>query len=118
MSRAFKASLTRREMIKGSVIASGVLLNGLERLARAAGEPAPARPARSSSQRQLGVVKFVGETRLEMDTPTGEELECRLYTDLSTLSRKHRSSRRQIFISVRAPQNCSRTASWGTSVSV
>jgi DMSO/TMAO reductase YedYZ molybdopterin-dependent catalytic subunit len=86
MSRAFKASLTRREMIKGSVIASGVLLTGLERLARAAGEPAPARPARSSSQRQLGVVKFVGETRLEMDTPTGEELDCRLYTDLSTLT--------------------------------
>jgi DMSO/TMAO reductase YedYZ molybdopterin-dependent catalytic subunit len=34
----------------------------------------------------VGVVKFVGETRLEMDTPTGEELDCRLYTDLSTLT--------------------------------
>jgi DMSO/TMAO reductase YedYZ molybdopterin-dependent catalytic subunit len=88
MRAPFKTSLTRREMLKGAALASGALLTGFEKLvwpaaARAAGQEGFSRGS------ELGVVTFTGEPRIEMDTVIGEELDCRLFTDLSTLTSEH-----------------------------
>jgi DMSO/TMAO reductase YedYZ molybdopterin-dependent catalytic subunit len=85
MRAPFKTLLTRREWLRNTALASGALLTGFEKLVW----PAAARAARQegfSNGRQLGVEKFTGELRLKMDTVIGEELDCRLFTDLSTLS--------------------------------
>jgi DMSO/TMAO reductase YedYZ molybdopterin-dependent catalytic subunit len=88
MRRPFKTSLTRREMLQGTALASGTLLTGFEKLvwpaaARAAGQEGFSRGS------ELGVVTFTGEPRIKMDTVIGEELDCRLFTDLSTLTSEH-----------------------------
>jgi DMSO/TMAO reductase YedYZ molybdopterin-dependent catalytic subunit len=84
MGAAFKSSLTRREILRGAAIASGALLTGFENLVW------PQVPSSGqegfSGGRQLGVVKFTGEPRIEMDTVIGQELDRRLLTDLSTLT--------------------------------
>jgi hypothetical protein len=72
MRSPFKTSLTRREMLKDTALASGALLTGFEKLvwpmaARAAGQEG------FSGGRQLGVEKFTGEPRIKMNTVIGEE---------------------------------------------
>ncbi len=81
----FKTSLTRRELLKDTALVSSALLTGFEKLvwpaaARAAGQEG------FSGARQLGVEKFTGDLGIKMDTVIGEELDCRLFTDLSTLT--------------------------------
>jgi hypothetical protein len=74
-------------MLKGIALASGVLLSGFERLGWPAMASATAAVQQGSSGgRQLGLVEFTGEPRIEMDTVNGAELNCRLFTDLSTLT--------------------------------
>jgi DMSO/TMAO reductase YedYZ molybdopterin-dependent catalytic subunit len=89
MRAPFKSLLTRREMLKGTALASGVLLTGFERLGWPAAAMASANAAFQqglTGGRQLGLVEFAGEPRIEMDTVNGAELNCRLFTDLSTLT--------------------------------
>jgi DMSO/TMAO reductase YedYZ molybdopterin-dependent catalytic subunit len=82
-----KAELTRRELLRGSLSAAGCLLVGLDKIRSL--------PARENSGdpfprgHQLGVVDFVGEGQLPVDTPVGNELDGRLFTDLSTLTPEH-----------------------------
>jgi DMSO/TMAO reductase YedYZ molybdopterin-dependent catalytic subunit len=83
------AKLTRRELLRGSLIAGGTLLAGLDQLAwgqataRLAGE-GPKDPFFGGEK--IGNVEFSGEIPIEMDVKIGEELDGRLYTDLSVLT--------------------------------
>lgn len=87
MIAPLKADLTRRELLKGSLTAAGCLLVGLDRIRRL--------PAQENSRdrfprgKRLGVIDFVGEGQLPLDTPVGSELDGRLFTDLSKLTPEH-----------------------------
>ncbi|MBV9624783.1 MAG: molybdopterin-dependent oxidoreductase [Acidobacteria bacterium] len=80
-----KTTLTRRELLRNSLTALGVRLVGFERF-----------PSLVSNQgsnknifqggRYLGPVEFLGEGRIPLETPLGEGLDGRLYTDLSTVT--------------------------------
>ena len=87
MIAPFKAELTRRQLVKGSLTAAGGLLVGLDKI-----RPLPALENRGDPfprGKQLGVVNFVGEGQLPVGTPVGNELDGRLFTDLSTLTPEH-----------------------------
>lgn len=75
----------RREFLRTGLAAGGVLLCGFERIAW----PQAAR-ARAGSAfvggTKLGVMEFVGEGPVPMETPLGAELDGRLYTDLSKMT--------------------------------
>lgn len=76
--------LTRRGLLKSSMIASGALLAG--------GGLAWGRPFRQAARdefrggQRLGVIDFSEELPIDMGTKQGSELDGRLYTDLSTLA--------------------------------
>jgi DMSO/TMAO reductase YedYZ molybdopterin-dependent catalytic subunit len=72
-------------MLKGTAIASGALLTGFEKLVWPAAAGSGGQEGFSGG-RQLEVVKFTDESVIEMDTVIGEELDCRLFTDLSMLT--------------------------------
>lgn len=71
---------TRREVLMNWTVAGTGLLTGLGTLA------APSRATAFGVGVQLGVVEFVNESRFDLDVLLGEELDGRLYTDLSRLS--------------------------------
>jgi len=106
-------------MLKGIALASGVLLSGFERLGWPAMASATAAVQQGSSGgRQLGLVEFTGEPRIEMDTVNGAELNCRLFTDLSTLTpRKSDQSRPKTSTFVPESRSSWKTASHGPSSS-
>lgn len=85
MTNRGKGKLTRRDMLKTSLTASGVALVGFRdlRLANLNGFA-----IRDSFQRgqQLGLIEFVGEGIVPMEAPMGTGLDGRLYTDLSAVS--------------------------------
>lgn len=80
------AKLTRRELLRGSLIAGGTLLTGLDQLAWAQATARPPAKDPFFGGRKLGNVEFSGEIPIEMDVKIGEELDGRLYTDLSVLT--------------------------------
>jgi len=80
------AKLTRRELLRGSLIAGGTLLTGLDRLAWGQATTKPSAKDPFFGGKRLGNVEFSGEIPIEMDTKIGEELDGRLYTDLSVLT--------------------------------
>jgi DMSO/TMAO reductase YedYZ molybdopterin-dependent catalytic subunit len=73
--------LSRREILKSSLIAGGITLVGLHDLRL----PAFANPINDGfpGGKYLGLIEFVGEAPMPMDTTTGTGLDGRLYTDLS-----------------------------------
>jgi len=81
----FSKKLNRRDMLRGSFLAGGVLLTGL-------GEARwPEPPERQGATplltgKMLGVVDFTEEAPVPMSEAFGEELDGRLYSDLSGLS--------------------------------
>jgi DMSO/TMAO reductase YedYZ molybdopterin-dependent catalytic subunit len=77
--------LTRREFARVGLSAGGVLLAGFDRIIL----PATAGPRREdpfSGGQQLGVVEFLREGRVQMETAMGEELDGRLYADVASFS--------------------------------
>jgi DMSO/TMAO reductase YedYZ molybdopterin-dependent catalytic subunit len=77
--------VTRREFVRAGLSTSGVLLAGFDKIML----PATAGARREdpfSGGRQLGVVEFHGEGRVQMEAVQGEELDGRLYTDLARVS--------------------------------
>jgi DMSO/TMAO reductase YedYZ molybdopterin-dependent catalytic subunit len=85
MSRELGKQLSRRELLRGSLLASGALLTGFERIHLLAPGPiAQAGPQRGG--RMIGTVDFTEEARVPMGTPFGDELDGRMYTDLSKLT--------------------------------
>src|SRR5437016_8117079 len=91
MTAELRPKLTRRDLLKASLIAGGARILGLDKLAGAP-RPKGMKPSQSQSQdaflggKQLGLVDFAGEPSVPLDTPLGAELDGRLFTDLSRLT--------------------------------
>jgi DMSO/TMAO reductase YedYZ molybdopterin-dependent catalytic subunit len=79
-----RAILTRREFLQSSLLASGCLLVGFDRLGSLLPQAIAAKDPFQGGQ-QLDLVDFVGEARTPLDTLFGSELDGRLFTDLSNL---------------------------------
>ncbi|MGH9701259.1 MAG: molybdopterin-dependent oxidoreductase [Candidatus Acidiferrales bacterium] len=77
--------LTRRSLLRQSILASGALLAGGGKFALGWPFPQSARDAFRGGQR-LSVIDFSEELPIDMGTKQGSELDGRLYTDLSTLT--------------------------------
>jgi DMSO/TMAO reductase YedYZ molybdopterin-dependent catalytic subunit len=111
MRAPFKADPTRRELLKGSLTAAGCLLVGLDRI-----RPLPARENSGDPflrGKQLGVIDFVGEGQLPLDTPVGSELDGRLFTDLSKLTPEHPITRIETFyVRTRASDLLGKSKPW------
>jgi DMSO/TMAO reductase YedYZ molybdopterin-dependent catalytic subunit len=88
MAEGGKAKLTRREMLKTSLTASGVALVGLHDLRLGNPSGVAIRGAFQGGQ-YLGLIEFVGEGLVPMEAPMGTGLDGRLYTDLSAIALDH-----------------------------
>jgi DMSO/TMAO reductase YedYZ molybdopterin-dependent catalytic subunit len=75
-------TLTRREMLKTSVIAAGATLVGFHDMRLPAFFETPIKDVFQGG-RYLGLIEFVGEAPIPTDTTMGTGLDGRLYTDLS-----------------------------------
>jgi len=85
MTKKGKPTLTRREMLKTSLIASGTALVGFSDMQW----PDSSRGAKKDTfqgGRYLGLNEFVGEGLVPMETPVGTGLDGRLYTDLAAIA--------------------------------
>jgi len=85
MTKKGKPTLTRREMLKTSLIASGVTLVGFNDM-RLSGFSRETKKDTFQGGRYLGLIEFVGEGLVPMETPIGTGLDGRLYTDLSAIA--------------------------------
>src|SRR6266566_5167333 len=78
-----KPMLSRRSLLKGSLLGSASLLNSA-----GVAWPSSLRTQQKDASRNgklLGTLDFVGESPVPLDIPQGSELDGRLYSDLSTL---------------------------------
>lgn len=82
MANEAKKTLTRREILKRSLIAGGVTLVGFHEMLLPAFSEAQTKNVFQGG-RFLGLIHFVGEAPLPTDTTLGAGLDGRLYTDLS-----------------------------------
>jgi len=83
--------LTRRDFAKKGAMCGGALLAGFERVVWPVPTLGPSQhPFRDPfpGGQQLGVVEFLHEGRVQMQTIMGDELDGRLYFDLANLSMK------------------------------
>jgi DMSO/TMAO reductase YedYZ molybdopterin-dependent catalytic subunit len=83
-----RKKVTRREMLKTSLTAGGATLLGFGALRL----PALGKSARRDAVpegRYLGLIEFVDEGLIPMETPLGAGLDGRLYTDLSSVRPDH-----------------------------
>jgi DMSO/TMAO reductase YedYZ molybdopterin-dependent catalytic subunit len=77
--------MSRREILRRSLLASGALLTGFDRIHLY--EPGQGGQAdRFRGGKMMGTVDFTQEARVPMGTAFGEELDGRMYTDLSKLA--------------------------------
>jgi len=85
MTRGFRRYITRRELLQGSLVAGGTLLLGF---GEAAWSKRPQGAAKNpvAAGKKIGVMEFSNEAPVPMQTVLGEELDGRLYTDLSKLT--------------------------------
>jgi DMSO/TMAO reductase YedYZ molybdopterin-dependent catalytic subunit len=79
-----KSVLTRREILKTSVIAGGITLAGFHNVRLPAFFGQVTKHSFQGGQ-YLGSIEFVGESPMPMDIPMGTGLDGRLYTDLSAV---------------------------------
>lgn len=80
--------LTRRAILKGSIIASGISIVGMRDLRLPSFFSSPQTNSFQNG-RSLGLIEFVGEAPIPLDTAMGAGLDGRLYTDLSKVGRKN-----------------------------
>jgi DMSO/TMAO reductase YedYZ molybdopterin-dependent catalytic subunit len=85
MTNEGNAKLTRREMLKTSLTLGGVALAGFHEL-RLPAFFADVKKDAFRGGRYLGLIEFLGEGRIPMDTLMDEGLDGRLYTNLSSIS--------------------------------
>jgi len=88
MTNEGNAKLTRREMLKTSLTLGGVVLAGFHEL-RLPAFCADVKKDAFLGGRYLGLIEFLGEGRIPMDTLMDDGLDGRLYTDLSSVSADH-----------------------------
>jgi hypothetical protein len=84
MANKDKSVLTRREILKTSVIAGGITLAGFHNVRLPAFFGQVTKHSFQGGQ-YLGSIEFVGESPMPMDIPMGTGLDGRLYTDLSAV---------------------------------
>jgi DMSO/TMAO reductase YedYZ molybdopterin-dependent catalytic subunit len=108
--------LSRRELLRGAVVAGGALLVGFERMAWP-------RAIRASTNdpfakgKLLGTIAFTGEAKVPMETALGAELDGRMYTDLSALSPENRvTPTERFYIRTRASEQLDTQKSWRVSL--
>jgi DMSO/TMAO reductase YedYZ molybdopterin-dependent catalytic subunit len=107
--------LTRREWLSASLLSSGALLVGFEKLPR--WQNAAATDAFASGQ-FLGTVPFAREGSLPVDTLLGEELDGRLYTDLAQLaSQDSVTPTDRFYVRTRASRLLDRSRPWRIRIS-
>jgi DMSO/TMAO reductase YedYZ molybdopterin-dependent catalytic subunit len=113
--------LTRREFAKKGAVCGGALLTGLERVVWPMPSPgatklgAAQQPAEDpfSGGKQVGVVDFIDEPRVEMEKALDAELDGRLYTDLSALSLNDQATpTEKFYIRTRASEILPEAKSW------
>ncbi len=108
--------VSRRELLRGSVLAGGALLLGFEKMAWARSiQKATDDPF--AKGRLLGTIAFTGEAKVPMDTALGSELDGRMYTDLSALSPENRvTPTEKFYIRTRASELLDTLKAWRVSV--
>ena len=79
------AQFSRRRWLKSAAVAGGCIWTGLDRISAAAASFAQTRDAFAGGE-FLGTLPFSKEGKVPLDTVLGENLDGRLYTDLSKLS--------------------------------
>lgn len=85
MTAGFAIWQRRREFLRASLLGSGALLVGFDKLCGFAVGQKDDRDPFFGGQ-QLGVLDFTGESRAPLDTIIGSGLDARLFSDLSTLT--------------------------------
>ena len=108
--------MSRRELLRGSVLAGGALLVGFEKMAwpRSIQESANNPFAKG---RLLGTIAFTGEAKVPMGTAIGVELDGRMYTDLSALSPDNRlTATEKFYIRTRASELLDTQKAWRVSL--
>lgn len=85
MANQNEKSLTRRAILKGSLIAGGISLVGFRDLGLPSFFSNP-QTNRFQNGRILGLIEFAGEAPIPLDTAMGAGLDGRLYTDLSKIA--------------------------------
>lgn len=79
---------SRREFLRASLLGSGALLVGFDKLRGfASGQNDATDPFQGGQQ--LGILEFTGESRESLDTIIGNGLDARQFSDLSTLTAEH-----------------------------
>ncbi len=84
MPSGMKTKVTRRALLKATMVSGGALLADLNGIAWPITAQSPQTDPFAGGRR-LGTVNFINEGPVPLDTPQGSELDGRLYTDLSTL---------------------------------
>jgi DMSO/TMAO reductase YedYZ molybdopterin-dependent catalytic subunit len=123
-----RAKLTRRELFRAGLISGGALFIGFEKvrgLERVAW-PNPSFQQQKDSHQQkdsfaggksLGLIQFADERPVQMDTAFGEELDGRLYTDLSTMKGPDPvTPTAKFYVRTRASRLLPKAKSWQISV--
>ena len=77
--------ISRRGLLKGSLLAGGILIAGMERRLWSQEQAAAARNPFHGGKK-LDVLNFDEELPIDMETVEGSELDGRLYSDLSKLT--------------------------------
>ena len=85
MNDEVTSKLTRRELLRAWLLSGGALLIGFDEVAWARSSPRQEKGAFASG-RLLGTVEFADERPVQLDTAFGNELDGRLYADLSALT--------------------------------
>jgi DMSO/TMAO reductase YedYZ molybdopterin-dependent catalytic subunit len=112
--------LTRRDFAKKGAMCGGALLAGFERVVWAmqgVGVPQPPSQDSFSGGSQLGLVEFLHEGRVQMETVVGEELDGRQYTDMAKLSMNDAvTATDKFYIRTRASELFPRSKPWQVNI--
>jgi DMSO/TMAO reductase YedYZ molybdopterin-dependent catalytic subunit len=88
--------LSRRGLLRGSLIVGGALLSGFEKIAWPKSLPHPVQNPQTAGKK-LGIVDFSAEAPVPLETPFGDGLDGRMYTDLARLTPEQRVSPTESF---------------------
>ena len=113
----FSKNPSRRKVLRGALLAGGVLLAGFDKGVWLA--PAEAHSMKLSPVgKMLGVVDFTGEARAPLGEAFGAELDGRQYTDLSRLTAENSvTTTDQFYIRTRASNLLGSQKPWSVQVS-
>ncbi len=116
MPRGPAKQLSRRELLRGSLLASGALLTGFERIDfEALGQRRTADRFRGG--KMIGTIDFTEEVRVPMGKAFGDELDGRMYTDLSKVTQENAvTPADEFYIRTRASKLLAGQKTWSVQV--